>query len=159
MHQVTAVEPKWLSEVAPTFFRVADHNRISKRKAGEKIEPLFDRYATDKDSWVSSFLSVYRTIAHHPSVSAKSNRRQETRKSSERAACPAEAVPRSWNPTVEDRYMYLNCIHLHRSRHRLQLHLGFCREIGMTLRVQPGSLIELVVDPLGHFRLRLHYTV
>lgn len=53
MHQVTVIEPKWLSEVAPTFFRVADQNKISKRKASEKIEPLFDRFATDKDAWVS----------------------------------------------------------------------------------------------------------
>lgn len=53
MHQVTAIEPKWLSEVAPTFFRVADQNKISKRKAAEKIEPLFDRFAADKDDWVS----------------------------------------------------------------------------------------------------------
>lgn len=52
MHQVTVIEPKWLSEVAPTFFRVADHNKISKRKQTEKIEPLFDRFATDKDEWV-----------------------------------------------------------------------------------------------------------
>lgn len=54
MHQVTAIEPKWLSEVAPTFFRVADQNKISKRKAGEKIEPLYDRFAADKDDWVSA---------------------------------------------------------------------------------------------------------
>jgi hypothetical protein len=53
MHQVTVIEPKWLSEVAPTFFRVADQNKISKRKQTEKIEPLFDRFATDKDEWVS----------------------------------------------------------------------------------------------------------
>ena len=52
MHQITAIEPKWLSEVAPTFFRVADQNKISKRKASEKIEPLFDRFAADKDDWV-----------------------------------------------------------------------------------------------------------
>ncbi|WWC87584.1 uncharacterized protein L201_002474 [Kwoniella dendrophila CBS 6074] len=51
MHQVTVIEPKWLSEVAPTFFRVADQNKISKRKASEKIEPLFDRFATNKDDW------------------------------------------------------------------------------------------------------------
>nr|ODN76422.1 ATP-dependent RNA helicase DHX8/PRP22 [Cryptococcus depauperatus CBS 7841] len=51
MHQVTAIEPKWLSDVAPTFFRVADQNKISKRKAAEKIEPLFDRFAADKDDW------------------------------------------------------------------------------------------------------------
>lgn len=53
MHQITVIEPKWLSEVAPTFFRVADQNKISKRKAGEKIEPLYDRFAADKDDWVS----------------------------------------------------------------------------------------------------------
>ncbi|ORX36439.1 P-loop containing nucleoside triphosphate hydrolase protein [Kockovaella imperatae] len=51
MHQITAIEPKWLSEVAPTFFRVADLNKISKRKASEKIEPLFDRFAANKDDW------------------------------------------------------------------------------------------------------------
>lgn len=67
MHQVTVIEPKWLSEVAPTFFRVADLNKISKRKQAEKIEPLFDRFATDKDDWVSDVrnfllmpLSVYQ---------------------------------------------------------------------------------------------------
>jgi hypothetical protein len=54
MHQITVIEPKWLSEVAPTFFRVADMNKISKRKQGEKIEPLYDRFAADKDDWVSS---------------------------------------------------------------------------------------------------------
>lgn len=58
MHQVTVIEPKWLSEVAPTFFRVADQNKISKRKASEKIEPLFDRFATDKDAWVSLQLAT-----------------------------------------------------------------------------------------------------
>lgn len=52
MHQITVIEPKWLSEVAPTFFRVADLNKISKRKAAEKIEPLHDRFAADKDDWV-----------------------------------------------------------------------------------------------------------
>ncbi|WVQ84120.1 hypothetical protein IAT38_006265 [Cryptococcus sp. DSM 104549] len=51
MHQVTVIEPKWLSEVAPTFFRIADQNKISKRKASEKIEPLFDRFAANKDDW------------------------------------------------------------------------------------------------------------
>lgn len=56
MHQVTVIEPKWLSEVAPTFFRVADLNKISKRKASEKIEPLFDRFAVDKDDWVGRFI-------------------------------------------------------------------------------------------------------
>ncbi|KXS09372.1 hypothetical protein M427DRAFT_39076 [Gonapodya prolifera JEL478] len=44
MREVVAVDPKWLVEVAPTFFKVADANRLSKRKRMEKIEPLFNRY-------------------------------------------------------------------------------------------------------------------
>jgi len=58
MHQITVIEPKWLSEVAPTFFRVADLNKISKRKQGEKIEPLYDRFAADKDDWVGQTASI-----------------------------------------------------------------------------------------------------
>lgn len=42
-HNVTAIEPKWLVDVAPQFFRVADANKISKRKKQEKIEPLFNK--------------------------------------------------------------------------------------------------------------------
>ena len=42
-HNATAVEPKWLVEVAPQFFKVADQNKISKRKKQEKIEPLFNK--------------------------------------------------------------------------------------------------------------------
>jgi hypothetical protein len=48
MHIVTAIEPRWLTEVAPQFFKVADAARISKRKRDEKIQPLFDRFATDQ---------------------------------------------------------------------------------------------------------------
>jgi ATP-dependent RNA helicase DHX8/PRP22 len=42
-HNVTAVEPKWFIEVAPQLFKVADANKISKRKRQEKIEPLFNK--------------------------------------------------------------------------------------------------------------------
>ncbi|CAB4391748.1 unnamed protein product [Rhizophagus irregularis] len=44
MREVTAIEPKWLTEAAPTFFKVADANTISKRKRGEKIQPLYNKY-------------------------------------------------------------------------------------------------------------------
>ncbi|CEP19049.1 hypothetical protein [Parasitella parasitica] len=44
MREITAIDPKWLTEAAPTFFRIADANKISKRKKQEKIEPLFNRY-------------------------------------------------------------------------------------------------------------------
>ncbi|PIL31326.1 hypothetical protein GSI_06024 [Ganoderma sinense ZZ0214-1] len=49
-HNVTAIEPKWLVEVAPQFFKVADANKISKRKRQEKIEPLYNKYEKP-DEW------------------------------------------------------------------------------------------------------------
>ncbi|KAH8835584.1 P-loop containing nucleoside triphosphate hydrolase protein [Flagelloscypha sp. PMI_526] len=49
-HNVTAIEPKWLTEVAPQFFKIADENKISKRKRQEKIEPLFNKYE-QPDEW------------------------------------------------------------------------------------------------------------
>ncbi|GAA5853306.1 hypothetical protein JCM8547_000279 [Rhodosporidiobolus lusitaniae] len=51
MREVTAIEPRWLTEVAPSFFKVADQNTISKRKKQEKITPLFDKYAEHQDAW------------------------------------------------------------------------------------------------------------
>ncbi|SCZ96856.1 BZ3500_MvSof-1268-A1-R1_Chr4-1g06789 [Microbotryum saponariae] len=51
MREVTAIEPKWLTEVAPSFFKVADQNTISKRKKQERIQPLFDKYAVHQDEW------------------------------------------------------------------------------------------------------------
>lgn len=51
MREVIAIEPKWLVEVAPRFFRSADPNAISKRKRGERIQPLFDKYAKTQDDW------------------------------------------------------------------------------------------------------------
>ncbi|KNC98023.1 uncharacterized protein SPPG_06442 [Spizellomyces punctatus DAOM BR117] len=44
MREVVAIEPKWLVEVAPAFFKTADANKISKRKRQERLEPLFNRY-------------------------------------------------------------------------------------------------------------------
>jgi len=49
MREVTAIEPKWLTEAAPTFYKVADANKISKRKRQEKIEPLYNRYEQPND--------------------------------------------------------------------------------------------------------------
>jgi hypothetical protein len=75
MHQITVIEPKWLSEVAPTFFRVADMNKISKRKQGEKIEPLYDRFAADKDDWVGCFTAC-NVSTDHPASQQTSACRQ-----------------------------------------------------------------------------------
>ena len=40
MHCATTIEPKWLAEAAPTFFKVAPSDRLSKRKRAERIAPL-----------------------------------------------------------------------------------------------------------------------
>lgn len=44
MHECLAIEPKWLQELAPRFYRFADPVKMSKRKRKEKIEPLYDRF-------------------------------------------------------------------------------------------------------------------
>ncbi|KAI7826677.1 P-loop containing nucleoside triphosphate hydrolase protein [Kickxella alabastrina] len=41
---VTVVEPRWMVEVAPTFFKVADANKISRRKRNERLEPLYNKF-------------------------------------------------------------------------------------------------------------------
>lgn len=49
MQQTTAIEPKWLVDAAPTFFKVAATDRLSKRKKAEKIQPLYNRFASEDD--------------------------------------------------------------------------------------------------------------
>ena len=49
MRECTAVDPKWLVDLAPRFFKQADANKLSRRKRQEKIEPLYDRYNEPND--------------------------------------------------------------------------------------------------------------
>jgi ATP-dependent RNA helicase DHX8/PRP22 len=49
MHLCSAIEPKWLVEAAPTFFKVAPTDRLSKRKKAERIQPLHNRFAGEDD--------------------------------------------------------------------------------------------------------------
>ncbi|KAK6385049.1 DEAH-box ATP-dependent RNA helicase prp22 [Exophiala oligosperma] len=49
MHCTTVIEPKWLVEAAPTFFKVAPTDRLSKRKKAERIQPLHNKYAGEDD--------------------------------------------------------------------------------------------------------------
>lgn len=49
MHCTTSIEPKWLVEAAPTFFRVAATDRLSKRKQAERIQPLYNKFAGEDD--------------------------------------------------------------------------------------------------------------
>ncbi|KAA0163354.1 hypothetical protein FNF28_04274 [Cafeteria roenbergensis] len=50
MRSVTAIDPKWLFELAPRHFRKVDTHEISRRKRREKIEPLYDRF-NPPDTW------------------------------------------------------------------------------------------------------------
>ena len=55
MREVLSIEAKWLVDAAPTFFKIADPNILSKRKKLEKIEPMFKR-GEAKDEWrISKF--------------------------------------------------------------------------------------------------------
>jgi ATP-dependent RNA helicase DHX8/PRP22 len=62
MREVTAVEPKWLVDVAPNFFKMADPTRMSKRKMKEKIEPLYNKYE-EKDAWRLSKMRRYGRVS------------------------------------------------------------------------------------------------
>ncbi|KAG7360854.1 ATP-dependent helicase HrpA [Nitzschia inconspicua] len=50
MRNVMVIDAKWLTELAPNFYKTADPNKITKQKRKEKIEPLFDRF-NPKDAW------------------------------------------------------------------------------------------------------------
>ncbi|KAK4158589.1 hypothetical protein C8A00DRAFT_10780 [Chaetomidium leptoderma] len=54
MHFTTTIEPKWLVDAAPTFFKVAPTDRLSKRKQAERIQPLYNKYANEDDWRLSS---------------------------------------------------------------------------------------------------------
>ncbi|ESN96360.1 hypothetical protein HELRODRAFT_189215 [Helobdella robusta] len=50
MRQVTAIDPKWLVEFAPKFFKFSDPTKLSKTKKSQKIEPLYNKYE-DANAW------------------------------------------------------------------------------------------------------------
>ena len=50
MRERTVIDPKWLVELAPRFYKGADPTKMSKRKRQERIEPLYDRYH-EPNSW------------------------------------------------------------------------------------------------------------
>jgi len=50
MREVTVMDPKWLVELAPRFYKGTDPTKMSKRKRQERIEPLYDRYH-EPNSW------------------------------------------------------------------------------------------------------------
>ena len=50
MREVTAIDPKWLVEFAPKFFKFSDPTKLSKAKKQQKIEPLHNKYE-DANAW------------------------------------------------------------------------------------------------------------
>lgn len=50
MRNIMVIEAKWLTELAPAFYKSADPNKMTKAKRMQKIEPLYDRF-NPKDSW------------------------------------------------------------------------------------------------------------
>ena len=51
MREVTAIDPKWLVEYAPAFFKFSDPTKLSNFKKNQRIEPLFNKYEENKDAW------------------------------------------------------------------------------------------------------------
>jgi len=50
MRNVLAIEPQWLTELAPKFYKKSDPKHLSKAKRSVKIEPLYDRF-NPPDAW------------------------------------------------------------------------------------------------------------
>uniref|UniRef100_T1GM52 ATP-dependent RNA helicase DHX8 n=1 Tax=Megaselia scalaris TaxID=36166 RepID=T1GM52_MEGSC len=50
MREVTAIDPKWLVEFAPSFFRFSDPTKLSKFKKNQRLEPLYNKYE-EPNAW------------------------------------------------------------------------------------------------------------
>ncbi|XP_014034566.2 ATP-dependent RNA helicase DHX8 isoform X1 [Salmo salar] len=50
MREVTTIDPRWLVEFSPAFFKVADPTRLSKQKKMQRLEPLYNRYE-EPNAW------------------------------------------------------------------------------------------------------------
>ena len=55
MRETTAIDPRWLVEFAPAFFKFSDPTKLSRRKRQERIEPLYNRYITSLHAQPISF--------------------------------------------------------------------------------------------------------
>ena len=61
MSQVSCINPEWLVECAPHFYKVTDANSKSRKKA--KITPLHNRFSKDQNSWRLSSIRQSREKA------------------------------------------------------------------------------------------------
>ncbi|XP_071446901.1 ATP-dependent RNA helicase DHX8 [Hetaerina americana] len=50
MREVTTMDPKWLVEFAPSFFKFSDPTKLSKFKKNQRLEPLYNKYE-EPNAW------------------------------------------------------------------------------------------------------------
>lgn len=50
MREVTTIDPRWLVEFAPSFFRFSDPTKLSRNKKKLKLEPLYNKYE-EPNAW------------------------------------------------------------------------------------------------------------
>lgn len=59
MREVCAIDPKWLVEFAPSFFKFGNPTKLSKHKKDQKIEPLFNKYENPNEWRISRLKKPY----------------------------------------------------------------------------------------------------
>ncbi|KAJ8934685.1 hypothetical protein NQ318_015154 [Aromia moschata] len=57
MREVTTIDPKWLVEFAPAFFKFSDPTKLSKFKKNQRLEPLYNKYE-EPNAWRISRLKL-----------------------------------------------------------------------------------------------------
>ncbi|KAL6438014.1 hypothetical protein ACFW04_004352 [Cataglyphis niger] len=50
MREVTTIDPKWLVDFAPAFFKFSDRTKLSKFKKNQRLEPLYNKYE-EPNAW------------------------------------------------------------------------------------------------------------
>lgn len=59
MREVCAIDPKWLVEFAPSFFKFGNPTKLSKHKKEQKIDPLFNKYENPNEWRISRLKKPY----------------------------------------------------------------------------------------------------
>lgn len=59
MREVCSIDPKWLVEFAPSFFKVGNPTKLSKNKREQKVEPLFNKYENPNEWRISKLKKPY----------------------------------------------------------------------------------------------------
>lgn len=59
MREVCTIDPKWLVEFAPSFFKFGNPTKLSKHKKEQKIDPLYNKYENANDWRISKLKKPY----------------------------------------------------------------------------------------------------